>query len=182
MKYILFLFLLSLGSLYACEGDCVLCHPKLVKEDGKLDKDHAVLTTCKTCHTQEEMAKIDMGSGCGQDCWECHDIQKVTRSHVPQHQGLQKCIDCHVTLDKNLFGGGSVEPFSATPSLDDLLSQGESQAPKDLKMIEEVTIELNETNITAPTSTTKEASHLGFWERLLDFLHNLWQKLLNIFN
>jgi hypothetical protein len=87
-----------------------------------------------------------------------------------------------VTLDKNLFGGGSVEPFSATPSLDDLLSQGESQAPKDLKMIEEVTIELNETNITAPTSTTKEASHLGFWERFLDFLHNLWQKLLNIFN
>lgn len=101
-----------------------MCHPKLVKEEGKLDKEHAVLTSCKTCrHTQEEMAKINMGAGCGQDCWECHDITKVTASQVPEHQGLNRCIECHLTINKNLLGGMNTEPaFSQMQTLSAFLS------------------------------------------------------------
>lgn len=123
-KFILLLTALSIFTLNseACEGDCVVCHPNLVKENGKMDKDHAVLVTCKTCHTQEEMEKIDMGSGCGQDCWDCHDIKKVTASKVKEHNGLQACIDCHVTIDKNMLGGASTPAFSKLSTLDDFIS------------------------------------------------------------
>jgi len=148
MKKIVLVILVLLGLntyLSACEGDCVVCHPKLVKEDGKLDKDHAILVTCKTCHTQEEMEKIDMGSGCGQDCWDCHDIKKVTASGVPQHKNLQTCIDCHVTLDKSMFGGASVPAFSQMPTLDTLM--GSSVESKTEMSVASVTAELNKTTV-----------------------------------
>jgi formate-dependent nitrite reductase cytochrome c552 subunit len=148
MKKIVLVVLVLLGVntyLGACEGDCVVCHPKLVKEDGKLDKDHAILVTCKTCHTQEEMEKIDMGSGCGQDCWDCHDIKKVTASGVPQHKNLQTCIDCHVTIDKSMFGGDSVSAFSQMPTLDTLM--GGSVESKTEMSVASVTAELNKTTV-----------------------------------
>ena len=127
-------------SLSACEGDCVMCHPKLIKKDGKMDKDHAILVTCKTCHTQEEMEKIDMGSGCGQDCWDCHDIKKVTASKVKQHNNLQKCIDCHVTLDKNMFGGATGTAFSNLGTLDDLVNDSSSESAdiNESKVVDEI--------------------------------------------
>ena len=129
--------------LNACEGDCVLCHPKLVQKDGKLDKDHEILVTCKTCHTQEEMEKIDMGSGCGQDCWDCHDIKKVTASKVKEHNGLQTCIDCHVTLDKNMFGGASssAPAFSNIPTLNDLMTNQSTTVQT--QSVETISEELN---------------------------------------
>ncbi len=111
--------------LFACEGDCITCHPGLVKKDGKLDKEHQVLKTCVTCHTQEQMSKIDMGGGCGQDCWECHDVKKVSSSGIKEHEGLDKCITCHMKLKK----GGFVFESKSSPSmgkpltLDDLLSK-----------------------------------------------------------
>ncbi len=127
-------------SLSACEGDCVMCHPKLIKKDGKMDKDHAILVTCKTCHTQEEMEKIDMGSGCGQDCWDCHDIKKVTASKVKEHNNLQKCIDCHVTLDKNMFGGATGTAFSNLGTLDDLVNDSSSESAdiNESKVVDEI--------------------------------------------
>ena len=154
--FVLIVTLLALNSyLNACEGDCVVCHPKLVKEDGKLDKDHAILVTCKTCHTQEEMEKIDMGSGCGQDCWDCHDIKKVTASKVPQHKDLQTCIDCHVTIDKSMFGGSSVPAFSQMPTLDSLMD-GNSNSNE--MSVASVTAELNKTAVEKSDSNeTKEA-------------------------
>jgi len=154
--FVLIVALLALNSyLNACEGDCVVCHPKLVKEDGKLDKDHAILVTCKTCHTQEEMEKIDMGSGCGQDCWDCHDIKKVTASKVPQHKDLQTCIDCHVTIDKSMFGGSSVPAFSQMPTLDSLMD-GNSNSNE--MSVASVTAELNKTAVEKSDSNeTKEA-------------------------
>ena len=130
MKFFLLaisILFISNMSVSACEGDCVMCHPKLIKENGKMDEDHAILVSCKTCHTQEDMAKIDMGSGCGQDCWDCHDIKKVTASKVKQHNGLQKCIDCHVTLDKNMFGGATGTAFSNLSTLDDLVNDSSSE-------------------------------------------------------
>jgi len=182
MKYIFLLLMIFLGIANACEGDCVLCHPKLLKENGKLDKEHAILTTCKSCHTQEEMQKIDMGGGCGQDCWECHDIKKVTRSGVLQHKGLQKCIDCHLKLDKNLFSAGSVEPFSEVPTLNDLLAQGEPQSQEESTVKSSQLIqELNESEPKRP-EVTHEKKALSFWDKVVDFLGNLWQKLIAIFN
>ncbi len=89
-------------SLFACEGDCMACHPGLLK-DGKLDKEHQVLKSCVNCHTKEQMEKIDMGGGCGQDCWECHDVKKVSASGIKEHEGLQKCITCHLKLKKEGF-------------------------------------------------------------------------------
>ncbi len=124
-------------SVSACEGDCVMCHPKLIKENGKMDKDHAVLVSCKVCHTQEKMEKIDMGSGCGQDCWDCHDIKKVTASKVKQHNGLQKCIDCHVTLDKNMFGGATGTAFSNLSTLDDLVNES-SKDVNETKVVNDI--------------------------------------------
>ena len=124
-------------SVSACEGDCVMCHPKLIKENGKMDKDHAILVSCKVCHTQEKMEKIDMGSGCGQDCWDCHDIKKVTASKVKQHNGLQKCIDCHVTLDKNMFGGATGTAFSNLSTLDDLVNDS-SKDVNETKVVDDI--------------------------------------------
>ncbi len=101
MRILLVIIFLNI-SLFACEGDCMACHPGLLK-DGKLDKKHQVLKTCVTCHTKEQMSKIDMGGGCGQDCWECHDVKKVAASGIKEHAGLEQCITCHVKLKKEGF-------------------------------------------------------------------------------
>ena len=150
MKKVLFaisaLFIFNMVA-QACEGDCVMCHPKLVDEKGKMDKDHEVLVSCKTCHTQEDMEKIDMGSGCGQDCWDCHDIKKVTASKVKEHNGLQKCIDCHVTLDKNMFSGATGTAFSNLSTLDDLVNDSSSAV-----------IDVNETKVVNEINKTVENS------------------------
>ena len=157
----------------ACEGDCVVCHPNLVKEDGKLDKDHAILVTCKTCHTQEEMEKIDMGSGCGQDCWDCHDINKVTASNVPQHKGLQACIDCHVTINKNMFGSNTTSAFSDLSTLDDLM--GESSSSSDAN----TTTTATEKQPEAPVE--KKSPEVSIWETIATFFKNLWASIVSIF-
>ena len=185
-KILLFViaFTFSTVNLQACEGDCVVCHPKLVQENGKLDKDHEILITCKTCHTQEEMEKIDMGNGCGQDCWDCHDIKKVTASNVPEHQGLQKCIDCHVTIDKSLFGGTSAPAFNEMPTLDELMRQSSS-----VDALEEdsnkVMDELNKSEEIVSTESLKitkgqEEVEMNFWNKISNFFQNLWQKIVNI--
>ncbi len=147
-------FLLAIAILFisninlsACEGDCVMCHPKLIKKNGKMDKDHAILVSCKVCHTQEEMEKIDMGSGCGQDCWDCHDIKKVTASKVKQHNGLQKCIDCHLTLDKNMFGGATGTAFSNLSTLDDLVNTSSATV-----------VEVNASKVVAEMNKSVETS------------------------
>jgi len=161
--------------LHACEGDCVVCHPKLVKEDGKLDKDHAVLVTCKTCHTQEEMEKIDMGSGCGKDCWDCHDIKKVTASNVKEHKGLQKCIDCHITLNKNMFGGESVSPFSQMPTLNSLVISSTATIVENVDInVATITKELNKTTINTIDNSENELKEPTFLEKIENFFKELW--------
>ena len=188
--WILALFVFN-SYLHACEGDCVVCHPKLVKEDGKLDKDHAVLVSCKTCHTQEEMEKIDMGNGCGQDCWDCHDIKKVTASNVKEHRGLQKCIDCHVTLNKNMFGGESVSAFSQMPTLDTLMTNSTKSIVENVdKNVAIITTELNKTvvekredkqEIEKKNKVISEDQETSCLEQVTNFFKNLWQKLLSFF-
>jgi len=164
----------------ACEGDCVVCHPNLVKEDGKLDKDHAILVTCKTCHTQEEMEKIDMGSGCGQDCWDCHDIKKVTASKVKEHNGLQTCIDCHVTIDKNMFGGAPVSAFSDLSTLDDLMSESTNSDVVDINE-SKVIDEINKTSKKVEVTAEKKSPEISFWDTISNFFKNLWTSIVSIF-
>jgi hypothetical protein len=121
-KIIVFLFLGSL--LLACEGDCMKCHPRLLK-DNQLDKDHKVLTTCIECHqpTNDDLSK--MGALCGQDCWDCHSIAKVQQVVTPSHMVLDACIKCHVKLKKDSFGNLKLfsSPQMTSPSLKQFLKQ-----------------------------------------------------------
>jgi len=184
MKKIIFivltLFLMN-STLVACEGDCVLCHPKLTELKDDLAKEHEVLVTCKTCHTQEEMEKIDMGNGCGDDCWDCHDINKVVKSNVVQHQGLQKCIDCHVAINKNMWGGEEVGGLSSIATLDDIISTSESVTEKNTTSINE---ELNKSikELNESVDRTSGEDELTIWNQISTFFQALWQKIVNIFS
>ena len=90
--------------LYACESDCIKCHPKLVGKNGAMDSNHKILTTCIKCHTKKSMEKVNMGiTSCGEDCWKCHDIKKVSKINIKEHKSLNKCIKCHLSKDKNIF-------------------------------------------------------------------------------
>lgn len=107
MKSILKIYLLSLISVsisFACDANCLACHPKLAP-NGKYDKNHAILKRCTNCHTQDPNEE-DHGA-CGADCWECHDIQKVGHIDIPEHRVLAKCIKCHESVDKHLFEKGN---------------------------------------------------------------------------
>ncbi len=112
-----------------CSGDCILCHPKLIKKDGKMDADHQVLGRCKVCHQDRtrieiidntvselnrsniRLVKYDENNisantahtECGSDCWQCHDITKVSHIPIREHKVLNRCIECHVSIDKNFL-------------------------------------------------------------------------------
>jgi len=109
MKRLAGIALFSLGYFVrACEGDCMACHPALEKMKGAAAADHAVLGQCRTCHAKPMRESNTSAAGCGQDCWQCHDIRQVRFIDVPAHRDLERCIECHVSLDRNLFGGGSM--------------------------------------------------------------------------
>jgi len=94
---ILLTFLLI--SLFACSGDCKSCHPKL---DLNGDTRHSIMKNCINCHTEDSFINIDMGAACGQDCWACHDVKKVSKLQIIEHKELERCIACHTGLDKKL--------------------------------------------------------------------------------
>ncbi len=100
---IIFLFFTSLA--FACSGDCASCHPKLVDEKGNYKQaQHKKLILCKSCHSAENMEKVDMGDGgCGQDCWECHSLKKVASSGIAAHNYLSTCEQCHKKNDTKEF-------------------------------------------------------------------------------
>jgi len=184
MKKLLLIVTFLIFNIYtqACEGDCVVCHPNLVKEDGKLDKDHEILVSCKVCHTQEEMEKIDMGSGCGQDCWDCHDINKVTASNVAEHRGLQKCIDCHLTIDKSMLGGTSAPAFSELPTLDDLMNSSDSESIEIIESdITEDVQEVADAKVEKVIEQKDEDSEIGIWSKISNFFKSIWQSITSIF-
>ncbi|WP_181566313.1 hypothetical protein [Helicobacter monodelphidis] len=97
MKYSI-IFLLFLGVIYPCTGDCKSCHTTL---DLKYDVRHKMMAECKTCHTDEKLATINMGQeSCGNDCFACHSTQKIYSIKTPAHEALQECITCHTYLKK----------------------------------------------------------------------------------
>jgi len=104
MKHLLFciFFIYLINSIaYACDGDCIKCHPKLLK-NGKLDNNHKILKSCMKCHVVNSQDLKKMGSVCGEDCWQCHDVSKVTAIPNRAHKSLNKCIACHKKLDKQM--------------------------------------------------------------------------------
>lgn len=115
--------ILFTADLFACSGDCAVCHPKLL-HNGKYDSDHAILGKCKRCHIDGtkiialkeplkkgeayKIVKSDDNKSlshteCGADCWQCHSIDDVSAIDIQEHKVLGRCIKCHVKLDKSLF-------------------------------------------------------------------------------
>lgn len=96
------LVLCCMGAMWAtCSGDCAMCHFRL---DYTKDKRHIPMLACKSCHTEEKMTQIDMGGGCGKDCFACHDVQKVrTPKLANDHRIIDTCMDCHKSLSQSLF-------------------------------------------------------------------------------
>ena len=150
---VLILFSLLVIKLGACSGDCVACHPSLIKKDGKMDQDHKILEKCKLCHidgtkikmfdtnssehnkTGFEIVKLketnsskEKHTECGSDCWQCHDIKKVSKIDISEHKVLGKCIDCHVKIDKSVMNGDALFSNPKSPleggSLMDILKGG----------------------------------------------------------
>jgi len=99
IKKFLILIFLIINIIYACDGDCVKCHPILIKS-GHLDNNHKILKDCINCHKTTSNDLDKMGSLCGQDCWECHNMKKVMKIPIKEHFVLSKCIKCHKKLNK----------------------------------------------------------------------------------
>lgn len=105
-KKILLVLLTSSFTLFACDANCVACHPKLLK-NGKMDADHKILKKCTKCHTAKE--NEESHGACGVDCWKCHSISKVSEIDIPEHKVLPRCIKCHASLDEKLLNIGSIK-------------------------------------------------------------------------
>lgn len=97
MKYILFLILFSVF-LFACTGDCLSCHPKLVKTIDT-DERHKPMLTCINCHSADPNKMAD----CGADCFACHSMKKIYAAKVKEHNVIQSCRECHMNADDKLF-------------------------------------------------------------------------------
>jgi len=81
--------------LFACESDCVTCHPKLKElynPHNKYYKEHAFLKECTKCHKSHPSRGDDK---CGADCFECHSRQKLINTPIKAHQKLRTCTKCH---------------------------------------------------------------------------------------
>ena len=90
MKALLILTLF-ITSIFACTGDCLTCHPKLLPTI-KTDKRHKAMLTCIKCHS----AKPNAMAECGSDCFACHSMEKINKPNVREHDVIQECRDCHV--------------------------------------------------------------------------------------
>ncbi|WP_457593572.1 hypothetical protein [Hydrogenimonas sp.] len=101
MKILLFL-LSSFVVLSACSGDCMKCHPVLKKS---IDAPHhRVIKRCVDCHKDSSTGVTT----CGQDCFECHDKDRLAASKLPEHRAIKACARCHMGK-KELFK--SEDPF-----------------------------------------------------------------------
>lgn len=119
MLKLLTILLASNIVLFACDANCVVCHPKLIKS-GKLDENHKILGRCTNCHTAKENEQAH--GACGADCWQCHSIDEVNKIDIPEHKALPQCIKCHVSLDRSLLKieGQSEDSFSAASLKDNI--------------------------------------------------------------
>ena len=116
MKYI-FTILFLASSLFACTGDCLTCHPKLVPTI-ETDLRHKPMLSCIECHSAEPNAMAE----CGDDCFSCHPMKKINDANVRQHDVIQTCVDCHVNADKAMLDISNKHDQSSSESLKDFLN------------------------------------------------------------
>jgi len=117
MKYLLLLTFFTF-SLFACTGDCLTCHPKLLPTIND-DKRHKPMLTCINCHS----AKPNSMAECGNDCFSCHPMSKINKANVREHDVIQGCRDCHVGEKEKLFDTSNPFDQSHTDTLKDFLSK-----------------------------------------------------------
>ncbi len=90
--------------IFACESDCLNCHPKLKPLESNpkhpFYKEHHFLITCTKCHPNHKVKNDDK---CGADCFECHSRKKLINTPIPEHQKLKTCIKCHTPAPTDLF-------------------------------------------------------------------------------
>ena len=115
MKYIVYILFLSI-SLFACTGDCLSCHPKLIPTINE-DERHKPMLSCKNCHS----VKPNVMAECGDDCFSCHPMSKINAANVREHDVIQICRDCHVGVDEKLFDTTNTFNQSRGESLKDFL-------------------------------------------------------------
>lgn len=116
MKYI-FILTIFITTMFACTGDCLTCHPKLVPTI-KVDVRHMPMLECIECHSAEPNSMAE----CGDDCFGCHPMSKINDANVAQHDIIQTCVDCHVNADKKLLDISSSYDQSQGESLKDFLT------------------------------------------------------------
>jgi hypothetical protein len=116
MKWIAVLFGFSVA-LWACTGDCMTCHPALLKN---IDSDmwHKPMTMCIKCHTANPEKMAD----CGSDCFACHPVAKIEAVRVPEHAVIRECRDCHMKLKVSLKIDTLPQGQSMKPTLRDFLN------------------------------------------------------------
>ncbi len=103
LKRVLWAVSIIILDIWGCTGDCKSCHQNL---DYKNDIRHRPMLECKTCHTDEKMAQIDMG-GCGEDCFSCHDVKKIqSPALAKEHSVIDACIQCHTQLSTSPINTG----------------------------------------------------------------------------
>jgi len=115
MKWIVF-FLSWNISLWACTGDCMTCHPTLLKTIN-VDKRHQPMQTCIKCHTANPEKMAD----CGSDCFACHPVAKIEGSKVQEHAVIRECRDCHMKMKTQMTLPTLPEGQSNQPTLRDFL-------------------------------------------------------------
>lgn len=117
MKQILITFFLIFTiQALGCTGDCMTCHPALLKNID-FDKRHKPMTTCIKCHSADPAKMAD----CGSDCFACHPVTKIEGKGIEEHRVIRECRDCHMkmktTLGLDMFPKGQ----SSAPTLRDFL-------------------------------------------------------------
>ncbi|MCW8895963.1 MAG: hypothetical protein OQK48_07570 [Sulfurimonas sp.] len=117
MKYILFITFFTI-SIFACTGDCLSCHPKLLPTIND-DLRHKPMLTCINCHSAEPNKMAD----CGNDCFGCHPMSKINKPNVREHDVIQECRDCHVGEIEKLFDISNSLNQSNQETLKDFLSK-----------------------------------------------------------
>lgn len=116
MKTIALIWLICIAPLLGCTGDCMSCHPSLLKTID-VDSRHMMMKTCIRCHTAnpEKMAE------CGSDCFACHPVAKIEGIRVAEHQVIRECRDCHMKLKTSLSIDSVPKGQSLMPTLRDFL-------------------------------------------------------------
>ena len=115
MKYLTSILFFTF-SLFACTGDCLTCHPKLVPTIN-VDVRHMPMLTCIKCHSAEPNTMAE----CGDDCFSCHPMSKINKPDIREHDVIQSCVDCHVGQKEKLFDTSTSFDQSHVETLKDFL-------------------------------------------------------------